>query len=78
MRTRYYFHPNTCCLFDCVVRTCSCKTKPMTGPTVLDREAALKEANNSIGAMLSDDRAVMALRGVEDSSEVIEFHFLVE
>jgi hypothetical protein len=78
MRTRYFFHPNTCCLFDCIVRTCTCKTKAVKGPTVKDRDAAMQQADNAVGAMLDDDRVVMALRGVEESASGMEFHFLVE
>lgn len=78
MLTRYYFHPNTCCLFDCLVRTCSCMTKAVNGPVVPNREAALKEATNAIGAVLGDERVVVALRGVEDVAAGVEFHFLAE
>ena len=78
MKLTYYFHPNTCCLFDCIVRSCSCGARGRKGRVVEDRKAAQAWADDAVGSMVAGDRVIMALRGFEETDAGFELHFLVE
>lgn len=75
MKTFHLFHPNTCCLTDCLVRYCTCGVAGVPGPDASDEDEALEHAATI--DLAPDGRVIEFLSGrVDTVGDVFHVHFM--